>query len=167
MPLKPFAPVSIVCFLLALALLPLALPAQACPQITGGSPEDRQRLEEIAQAWVSNYLEGDLEGMMALMHEDAMIMAADTPTVHGREAVREYLATRIGRPGVKFEDDLREIRIQGDWALVRGDFHLEVTPPGAPEPVYRRHGRYLVIYEKTADGEWLMLRDMDNSVPLD
>ena len=134
--------------------------------ISGGSDEDQERMREIAKAWVDNYLSGDLDGMMSLMHEDAMIMAANSPTVRGHEAVREYLSTRVGQPGVDFQDDLQEIRIQGDWAFVRGDFHLAVTPPGAPEPVFRRHGRYLVIYEKTTEGEWLMLRDMDNSVPL-
>ena len=134
--------------------------------ISGGSEADRSRMQEIAKAWVDNYLSGDLDGMMSLMHEDAMIMAANSPTVHGLEAVRDYLSTRVGQPGVDFQDDLQEIRIQGNWAFVRGDFHLVVTPPGAPEPVFRRHGRYLVIYEKSAEGEWLMLRDMDNSVPL-
>ena len=150
----------------ALALGVLLSSSVAAVDISGGSEADRDRMQEIAKAWVDNYLSGDLDGMMNLMHEDAMIMAANSPTVRGHEAVREYLSTRVGQPGVEFEDNLQEIRIQGDWAFVRGDFHLVVTPPGAPEPVFRRHGRYLVIYEKTAQGEWLMLRDMDNSVPL-
>lgn len=143
----------------------LASPALAV-DISGGTEQDRERLQEIARAWVDNYLSGDLEGMMSFMHEDAMIFAANQPTVSGREAVREYLSTRVGQPGVDFEDQLAEIRINGNWAFVRGDFHLAVTPPGAPEPVFRRHGRYLVIYEKNENGDWLMLRDMDNSVPL-
>lgn len=135
--------------------------------ISGGTAEDRKQLEAIAKAWVDNYLSGDLDGMMGLMHEDAMIMAANSETVRGTEAVRDYLATRVGQPGVDFEDQLQEIRINGSWAFVRGDFLLAVTPEGAAEPTFRRHGRYLVIYEKNDDGAWRMLRDMDNSVPLD
>lgn len=152
---------------LSLAVLAVLSPDVRALDISGGTAEDRARLQEIARDWVDNYLEGDLEGMMALMHEDAMIMAANSPTVRGTEAVRDYLATRVGQPGVAFEDDLQEIRINGNWAFVRGDFHLAVTPDGAPEPVFRRHGRYLVIYEKTGSGNWKMLRDMDNSVPLE
>ena len=151
------------------ALLLSALLSQAvlAADISGGSEDDRARMQEIAKAWVDNYLSGDLDGMMSFMHDDAMIMAANSPTVHGRDAVREYLSTRVGQPGVEFKDDLQEIRINGNWAYVRGAFHLAVTPEGAPEPVFRRHGRYLVIYEKTDEGEWMMLRDMDNSVRLE
>ena len=147
------------------ATLALAAPVLAV-DISGGTQADRDRLVEISEAWIDNYISGDLDGMMSFMHEDAMIMAANAGTVRGTEAVRDFLATRVGQPGVEFEDDLQEIRINGNWAFVRGDFFLTVTPPGAPEPVFRRHGRYLVIYEKGEDGAWEMLRDMDNSVPL-
>lgn len=157
---------TLICTTALLLTLAGAASAQAL-DIRGGTAEDRDQLRAIARAWVDNYLSGDLEGMMSLMHEDAMIMAANSETVRGTDAVRAYLATRVGQPGVDFEDDLQEIRINGNWAFVRGDFQLAVTPEGAPEPVFRRHGRYLVIYEKNAEGEWLMLRDMDNSVPLD
>lgn len=141
-------------------------PLQAL-EVTGGTASDRERMLQIAHAWVDNYLSGDLDGMMGFMHEEAMIFADQQPTVSGKAAVRDYLSTRVGQPGVQFEDRLEEIRINGSWAFVRGDFLLEVTPPGSPEPVFRRHGRYLVIYEKSAGGEWKMLRDMDNSVPLE
>jgi ketosteroid isomerase-like protein len=153
-------------FTSALLAIILSGPAAAV-DISGGTEADRAQMMSHSKIWVDSYLSGDLEGMMGLMHEDAMIMAANSETVRGLNAVRAYLATRVGQPGVEFKDDLKEIRINGSWAFVRGDFHLTVTPPGAPEPVFRRHGRYLVLYEKNAAGDWLMLRDMDNSVPLE
>lgn len=138
----------------------------AAVDISGGTEQDRQRMVEIAQQWVSNYLDGDLDSMMTLMDEDAMIMAEGQATVRGTEAVRAFLATRVGQPGVRFHDDLQEIRIKGDWAFVRGAFALEVAPREEGQEPYRRKGRYLVLYEKNEAGEWLMLRDMDNAAPM-
>lgn len=134
--------------------------------ISGGSEEDRAALVAISEDWVEAYGNGDIELMMSLMHADAMVMAENQPTVRGYDAVRAYFAPRVGAPGITFTDDLQEIRIEGDWAFVRGEFVLEVAarePDGQP---FKRKGRYFVLYEKNDQGEWKMLRDIDNAAPL-
>jgi ketosteroid isomerase-like protein len=68
---------------------------------------------------------------------------------------------------VSFQDDIQEIRINGSWAFVRGDFLLEVAPWEEGKPGFKRAGRYFVLYEKNEAGEWKMLRDIDNDAPMD
>lgn len=138
-------------------------PAAWAVDISGGSPEDQQQMQVLSKLWIDAYSTGDLESLMGIMHPDAMVMAHNQSSVRGLDAVRDYFSTRIGRPGVTFIDDLQEIRINGNWAFVRGEFYLSVMNLQS-EKVYEHNGRYLVLYEKV-DGEWKMLRDMDNAVP--
>jgi len=152
---------------LTLACLLLLAGRATAADISGGTEADRERLQEISKQWIDAYVGGDLDGLMALMHEDAIVMAQGSPTVRGLDAVRAYFAPRIGSPGVTFTDDLQEIRISGDWAFVRGDFQLEVAPREEGGEPWRRNGRYFVLYEKTAGGDWKMLRDIDNDAPRD
>lgn len=140
-------------------------PVAHATEIVGGTAEDRDRMAEVSREWLDAYARGDLDGIMALMHPDSMVMPHNQPTSTGLDAVRAYFGSRIGRPGVQFVDDLQEIRINGTWALVLGSFAVEVTPEEGGDPVVVHNGRYLVVYEKV-DGEWLMLRDMDNLDPV-
>jgi len=148
--------------LLALSLAPTA----GAVDIVGGTEADRQRMAEISQEWLDAYANGDLDGIMAIMHPDGMLMPHNQPTSRGTDAMRAYFAPRIGRPGVSFVNKLEEIRINGSWAIVVGTFAVEVTAGENAEPAVVHNGRYLVLYEKV-DGEWLMLRDMDNLDPVD
>lgn len=152
----------------ALAMLCVTVgvvPVAESVEIVGGTAEDRARMTEISREWVEAYARGDLDGIMALMHPDSIVMPHNQPTSTGLEEVRAYFGSRIGRPGVSFVDNLEEIRINGTWAMVLGRFHVEVTSEEGANPVVVHNGRYLVLYEKV-DGDWLMLRDMDNLDPV-
>ena len=133
--------------------------------VTGASADDERKLRAISRIWVDSYLCGDLERFVALMHDDIVVMAQDEPTIRGKKAAREFFASRVGTPGVSFHDTLHEIRVHGDWAVFLGDFVFERAAQPDGTPARRRHGRYFVLYEKTATGEWKMLRDMDNALP--
>lgn len=131
--------------------------------VTGGTAADRARLLEISELWLDSYASGDLDRLMSIMHDDALVMPHNQPSSRGTDAVRAYFQSRVGREGVTFADDLQEIRINGDWAYVLGRFSLEADL-GPDKPPYRHRGRYLVLYEKVGD-DWKMLRDMDNLDP--
>ena len=151
--------------LLLLAVVQFLCGTAAAVEVSGGTEEDRAKMAAVAKQWLAAYDSGDLDGIMAVMHEDAILMPHNQATSRGTEAVRAYFATRIGRPGVKLIDDLQEIRIRGDWAFVRGSFRFEIDL-GPEKPPLIHNGRYLILYEKV-DGDWKVLRDMDNLDPVD
>ena len=153
--------------LFALFTALLFAPLSQAIDISGGSAEDQAALKTLSDEWVADYLSGDIDGLVAIVHKDAMIMSEKQPTVVGLDAIRAYFEARAGKPGVSFKDNIQEIRINGSWAFVRGDFLLEVAPWEEGKPGFKRHGRYFVLYEKSAAGEWKMLRDIDNDAPLD
>jgi ketosteroid isomerase-like protein len=149
--------VMIITFLLSSPLMAI--------EFVGGSEEDRQKLAQISKSWAEDYISGNVDGLMSIMHEEAMVMAQKQATVSGKEAIRAYFSARAGQPGVTFTDNLQEIRFNGSWAYVLGDFLLEVAPWEEGKPGFKRHGRYFVLYEQNEAGEWKMLRDMDNDMP--
>ncbi len=151
--------------LAGLSWLLITLPPAGAVDITGGTEDDRATMQAVAKQWITAYEVGDLDGIMAVMHDDAMLMPHNQATRRGTEAVRAYFATRIGRPGVTLVDDLREIRINGDWAFVVGKFRFEIDV-GPDKPPLIHNGRYLILYEKV-DGDWRVLRDMDNLDPVE
>ena len=138
--------------------------AAGAVEITGGTEEERAKMAEVAEKWLNSYASGDLDGIMSVMHTDALLMPHNQATSRGTEEVRAYFATRIGRPGVELVDDLQEIRINGDWAYVRGKFRFEIDLRPDKPPIIH-NGRYLILYEKV-DGDWKVLRDMDNLDPV-
>ncbi|MEO7774861.1 MAG: DUF4440 domain-containing protein [Steroidobacteraceae bacterium] len=144
----------------------LSAPVSQAIEISGGSAVDQATLKTMSDTWVADYLAGDVDGLVAIMHKDAMILSEKQPTAVGPDAIRAYFAARAGKPGVSFKDNIQEIRINGSWGLVRGEFLMEVAPVEEGKPVFKRHGRYLVLYEKNAAGKWEMLRDIDNDAPL-
>lgn len=154
-----FLPLAVT--IISIATTPLAHGTE----IVGGTAEDRARMAEVSREWLDSYANGDLDRLMALMHPESIVMPHNQPTSTGLEEVRAFFATRIGRPGVNFVDNLEEIRINGSWALVLGSFSVEVSSEAGADPVVVHKGRYLVVYEKV-DGDWLMLRDMDNLDPV-
>jgi ketosteroid isomerase-like protein len=150
--------------LFALTLGMISSPLLAV-DVSGGSEQDREELMRMTKAWGEDYISGNIDGLMAIMHEDAMIMAQKQAGVSGKEAIEAYFTARAGKPGVTFTDDLQEVNINGNWAYIRGNFLLEVAPWEEGKPGFKRNGRYFVLYEKNDAGEWKMLRDIDNDLP--
>lgn len=153
----------------AVLAIPFLLTIQTYPalsvEISGGTEEDQAQLLQISKDWVDAYTTGDLDALMNLMHEDALLMPHNQATTRGYEAVRTYFQSRIGNPNVTMTDDLQEIRINGNWAIIRGAFSFEIAPGEPDGKPFVHNGRYLLIYEKD-DGAWKLLRDMDNLNPV-
>jgi ketosteroid isomerase-like protein len=55
-----------------------------------------------------------------------------------------------------------EMLISGDLAVVRGELWVELTPKSGDGPVERLQRRFLEVWRK-ADGNWRVIRTMDNS----
>ena len=156
-----------VILLITLLCTLLFTPLSQAISVSGGSAEDQATLKTLSDQWVADYLSGNIDGLVSVLDEDAMILSQKQPNVVGIDAIRSYFEKRAGNPGVSFKDTIEEIRINGSWAFVRGNFMLEVASKEEGKPGYKRAGRYLVLYEKNAGGEWKMLRDIDNDAPME
>ncbi|MEM7571147.1 MAG: SgcJ/EcaC family oxidoreductase [Pseudomonadota bacterium] len=140
---------------LALCLLP---PVLAHAQ----SPEEA--ITAAAETWSQRYAAKDLEGLMALYHEEAMLFTQGAPALIGRSAIRDYFAQSFARTrGGKIAFKVESIRVFDDVAHFVSLFKMEIDAGGAAPIV--AVGRSMLVYKRDAFGHWLLFADMDNQAP--
>jgi uncharacterized protein (TIGR02246 family) len=113
-------------------------------------------LRALRREYAARFNAGDADGVAAL-HTDATVhLPPGLPPVHGRDAVRALMqqSIRAMPPGHAFTFDAAELRIADGWAAERG-----TTPGigGAPG------GKYVMLYERDADGVWRIAWTIANS----
>jgi ketosteroid isomerase-like protein len=102
----------------------------------------------------------DFDSLVRLYTENAVVMPPHHPAVHGRPALRIWIASfpRVSR--MSFTIDEAEGR--ADLAYVRGSYSMTLHPEGAPGPVDDA-GKYIEIRKRQADGSWPIATDIFNS----
>ena len=118
---------------------------------------DLAALQHMAREFTEGFNSGDVERIMRF-YGDIYVDANLQNPVQTREQRSEYYR-HVMRRGIKVDVHPDEIRIEGDWAFVRGSIH--VKPPGSTEATELR---YLEILRKQPDGSWQAVWGMDGPV---
>jgi uncharacterized protein (TIGR02246 family) len=107
---------------------------------------------------------GDVETLVSLFCEDAVLMAPNETTLYGRAEVREwfeeyYQSFRITTLAVTE----RDVALCGDWAIERYAYTIAITPLAGEERI-RDDSRWFAVWKREADGVWRMHQVMFNSI---
>ena len=113
--------------------------------------------------WASFYEQEDLEGLMTLYVDDAIVALHGQPALFGIDAIREYFSSRIGKAESVFELDYELRETHGDVAYIISKYWLKATDKKTGQ-VYKDAGRSLLVYKKR-DGQWKIAADIDQSTP--
>jgi ketosteroid isomerase-like protein len=101
---------------------------------------------------------GNVAGLATLYTEDARLMPANSPTVVGRENIKEFWGNTAQALGIT-DAVLTTVQLEGEGDKVTeyGEYTLKVQPEGqeAGEDV----GKYIVLWKKTPEG-WKLHWDM-------
>jgi uncharacterized protein (TIGR02246 family) len=131
-----------------------------------GSPPSEHTHEGIDRtrtAYVAAWVAADASRIAQLYTEDALVLYPDHPAVAGRSAIGGYFSEFFAEfPRNEFELVSAEIDIAGAWAFDRGTYRWRGVPRAGGKPV-EDSGKYLVVLQRQASGEWQVARDMDNS----
>jgi uncharacterized protein (TIGR02246 family) len=117
--------------------------------------QDEQAIHDLVAKWIEASADGDTETVLSLMADDVVFLVPGREPF-GKEA---FAAAAQSMQGVRLEgkSEIRELKVLGDWAYLRGHLSVAITPPGG-NPV-RRSGYTLSILRKAPDGRWLLARD--------
>ncbi|MEL7168646.1 MAG: SgcJ/EcaC family oxidoreductase [Bacteroidota bacterium] len=138
-----------------LLLVPLAASAQ--------SSDDEAAIAEAAAAFSAAFMHGDVDAMLALYTEDAVIFPERTTALQGTDALRAYWTLPRGRTITNHHITPTTVEVVGDTAYDHGVYTVSGTNDGeAWGPSY---GKYLIVWKRGADGAWRMHLDMWNSAP--
>lgn len=136
-------------------------PQQSEPQ--NDPAADRAAIEAMREAERTAAEAGDVEGFLALMAPDIMVMPPNGPAVSGRDAVRAWLEDFMGAYTVSFSSySTDEVIVEGDLAVERISGEWTMTPTGEGEAM-TEGVKGLHVYRRQADGSWLMTHDVWNS----
>ena len=103
---------------------------------------------------------GNVDGMVALYDEHAVLMPPGAPSMNGRDAIRQFWTnfTSLGAIDAKLVTD--DILTSGELAAEMGHFELTITPKSGA--AIKDDGKYLVLW-RNVGGQWKIVRDIFNS----
>lgn len=146
--------------LIGYLVMAAALSACATAQVSLKSP-----LEEQGQAWTDYYKAGDLDGLMTLYMDDAVVALHGQPALRGIPEIKAFFAQSVGKTNVDFELDYELMETHGDIAYLVSKYWLISRDPESGEVVYRDAGRSALVYKKDRDGRWKIALDIDQASP--
>jgi ketosteroid isomerase-like protein len=94
--------------------------------------------------------------------EDAVDLPPHRPAVIGREAIRTFLQTDVDRFTMNFADEIVEVEVEGDLAVIWSNYTVTLTPRGDGEPI-ENNGKWLKVLKRQLDGSWKFSHNIWNS----
>ena len=147
----------------ALCLL-LSAAAFAQPEpVTSGDAGDIAAILSQSRALSEAYVRGDIDALVAVYAEDGIAAPGGRDFVRGHDALRELWALPEGRIVTRHEAKPVELHVAGDLAYDWGYYEGAVVQDGEVRPPFR--GKYLIVWQREADGRWRIVHDMWNSLP--
>ena len=132
-------------------------PAAAPPVDTAA---EEAALKAVTAAWLEAYNAGDVEKIVALYAEDAVLMPPHAPVANGHAAIRAFLSGDTAgakAAGIKLVPGTSTAGVAGDTGWESGTY----TATNAAGTTVDS-GSYLSVSHKS-NGKWLYYRDTYNS----
>jgi uncharacterized protein (TIGR02246 family) len=121
---------------------------------------DEAALKAATRTWLEAYNAGDVEKIVALYTEDAMLMPPHAPVANGHAAIRAFLTADTAgakAAGVKLVPGASTAGVAGDTGWESGSYTITNVSGATLDS-----GSYLSVSHKS-NGKWLYYRDTYNS----
>jgi len=149
---------------MAVAAFPLAIQAQATQQAKGevSSSAARSAIEAANKRFSALFNKGDVAAAAKVYANDAIVLPPNGAAVKGQSAIAEFWkgAYQSGVRNVVLTTT--EFQTHGSYAHELGTYQLEVRKPDG-SVVARDNGKFMVLWKRSAGGEWQWYRDIYNS----
>ncbi|MGC6421688.1 MAG: YybH family protein [Flavobacteriaceae bacterium] len=110
--------------------------------------------------WVEYYNKGNAKGIASLHTLDAVVIPPKTEFVVGRDAIEKMYEAEIELGNGTLDLKTREVIQEGIYAYETGLYILKMNIKG--EEV-NDNGKFIVVWEKQENGEWLCKKDIWNT----
>jgi uncharacterized protein (TIGR02246 family) len=117
-------------------------------------------LKAVTAAWLNAYNAGDVETIVAMYAEDAVLMPPHAAVATGHAAIRAFLTTDTAAAkaaGVKLVPGAATAGVIGDTGWESGSYTIADDSGATVDS-----GSYLSVSRKS-NGKWLFIRDTYNS----
>ncbi len=147
-----------------LAAFVLSLPVIACqPAVeeTATTEADVEALNTLRDDCAAAFRAGDVEGFIALVTDDAVMMPPDEPALTGKKAIRAWTQAFFDQFTLEPTISVEEVEVLGDWAFERATNTFKLIPVAGGE-VASETFKYVRILQRQPDGSWKIAREIWN-----
>jgi uncharacterized protein (TIGR02246 family) len=138
-----------------------ALAVYGVVAVAADPPAEVAAIHAVDQAWVKAYNSGDVDTVVSLYAEDAVLLPPGAPQANGRAAIRTYFEQDIAaaaKGGIKVSLGAKaDGGASGHMGWSSGTYVAKDKSGHVVES-----GKYLSVSKKI-DGKWLYVRDTWNS----
>ena len=119
----------------------------------------RRQSNRLTAAWLS----GNVDSIMPLFADDAVLAFPDAPDARGQATIREMLTNAFGSMKVEvLQAHIDTIEVFDDAAYEWGTYRERSTESG--KPAVQVEGRYLLRWTRAPDGTWRISRFTGNEI---
>jgi uncharacterized protein (TIGR02246 family) len=118
---------------------------------------DEQQIRALMAEWRRRTAAGDVEGVLALMTDDAVFLTPGNPPMTKADFAAGFRSF-AGKVEIESTQDVKDLQVSGDLAYSWSHLSVAMTnleTSGRTERV----GHVLTVFRKTPAGEWLLARD--------
>ena len=123
-----------------------------------GHGEDVAAIKQATVEWAAAFARGDVAGAAAFMTPAARLVPPSEPVVSGAAAIQAWAGSALSAmPFESVASTIDSVRVAGDWAVSRGSWSITMLAEGT---TVSDTSRYVVIWERQADGSWKAAYDI-------
>ena len=126
------------------------------------SEADVEAIKSVNVVLIDAFNAGDVSTAVGLVMEGAVDLPPHRPAVVGKEAIRSFLQSDVDRFTMNFADEIVEVEIGGDLAVIWSNYTVTLTPRDGGEPIVN-NGKWLKVLKRQPDGSWKFFRNIWNS----
>ena len=117
------------------------------------------RLRELRERWVTQINAENLDGLVGLYADGAVIMPSYVAPRLGRDAIRRWYRAQFAKIDAHYAYEATEITVDGAWASERWTVRMKLTSTGADSDTTESDPVQFVedgvrVYRKVGGGSW-------------
>jgi uncharacterized protein (TIGR02246 family) len=117
---------------------------------------DERAIVDVIATWLKASAAGDSATVLNLMADDVVFLVPGRPPFGKKEFAAAQ--SELQNFHLDTHSQVREVRVVGDWAYAWTELAVTMTPKAGGAAV-RRRGNTLSIFQRLADGRWVLARD--------
>jgi len=123
---------------------------------------DEKAVRDADEAWSKAAASKNVDKTVAFYADDAIVMPPNAERATTKEAIRKIWKDLLTDATISWKAAKIEVAKSADLAFISGTYEVTMNDVVTGKPV-NDHGKYLEVWEKTADGRWKCGADIWNS----
>lgn len=115
------------------------------------------QIEQQRKKWEASVNQGDVDGYMSCIEDEAVWVAPNLLPMVGRQAIKKWLEPFFQQFDYDFTTSDHQIQASGGWACEQACFFSKMVPKNTGDSMLHQ-GQYILFWRENAEGLWLMNR---------